>query len=77
MAARAEELKADLLERVLKRVQERMDPDRRAAVEAFVQQFYAHVPPVDLVDVRTAGTNEEHDFPGPGGAAWPGPSSGW
>ncbi|MDJ0970673.1 MAG: NAD-glutamate dehydrogenase, partial [Kiloniellales bacterium] len=51
MAARAEELKADLLERVLKRVQERMDPDRRAAVEDFVQQFYAHIPPVDLADV--------------------------
>lgn len=51
MAARSEELKADLLERILKRVRDRMDPERRAAVEAFVRQFYARVPPVDLADV--------------------------
>ena len=50
MVARAEELKTELLEKILKRVRDRLDPERRPAVEDFVRQFYAQVAPVDLVE---------------------------
>ena len=51
MVARADDLKVELLEKILKRVRDRLAPERRAAVEDFVRHFYAHVPPVDLVDL--------------------------
>ena len=51
MVARADDLKVELLEKILKRVRDRLAPERRAAVEDYVRHFYAHVPPVDLVDL--------------------------
>jgi glutamate dehydrogenase len=38
-----------LIERVAERLRTRLDPHRAAAAEQFLRQFYAHVPPDDIV----------------------------
>jgi glutamate dehydrogenase len=49
MTVGAEQLKSDLIDRVADRVRQRLESDRADLVEAFVRQFYAHVPPDDLL----------------------------
>ena len=49
MALRAEQLKAELIDRVVQRAGERPDRARAAEVERFVRQFYANVPPDDIL----------------------------
>ena len=50
MALRAEDLKSDLIDKVEQRVHQRLKADRAALAERFVQQFYANVPPDDMLD---------------------------
>ncbi len=50
MALRAEDLKSDLIDKVEQRVHQRLEADRAALAERFVQQFYANVPPDDMLD---------------------------
>ncbi len=49
MSGRAEQLKADLIEKCRQRIHERLEPKRAAVVERFLQRFYANVPPDDIV----------------------------
>jgi glutamate dehydrogenase len=49
MPPRAEEQKRERIEGVLGRVSERFAPERAAAIQRFVHQFYGHVPPEDVV----------------------------
>jgi glutamate dehydrogenase len=49
MSVGAEQLKRDLIERVVERVHQRMDRNRAALAERFVRQFYAQTPPDDLL----------------------------
>ena len=49
MSTGAEQLKTDLIDRIVERVQARLDPDRADMAERFARQFYAHVPPDDLL----------------------------
>ncbi|HXV23931.1 MAG TPA: NAD-glutamate dehydrogenase [Alphaproteobacteria bacterium] len=49
MPNRAEDQKNDLISRLVKRVGDRMQPDRAAEIELFVRQLYANVPPGDLL----------------------------
>ncbi len=49
MALRAEQLKNELVDRMLQQVRERVGPDRVDMTLRFVRQFYANVPPVDMV----------------------------
>ena len=49
MSTGAEQLKTDLIDRVVERVRSRLDPDRAGTAERFVREFYAHVPPDDLL----------------------------
>ena len=49
MTVGAEQLKSDLIDRVVERVHQRLERDRAQQVERFVRQFYAHVPPNDLL----------------------------
>ena len=50
MSARAEQLKANLIEKSVERVRERLEPKRAQVVERFLRQFYANVPPDDIID---------------------------
>ena len=49
MAARAEEEKAALVERLVEQVHQRMGRDKADAAGRFIHQFYANVPPADLL----------------------------
>ncbi len=49
MALRAEQLKDELTEEVVRQVRERLGRSRGAAAERFVRQFYDNVPPDDIV----------------------------
>ncbi|NYZ16701.1 NAD-glutamate dehydrogenase [Azospirillum sp. RWY-5-1] len=51
MAPKAELLKDELTEEVIRQVRERLDQPRSAPAERFVRQFYANVPPDDIVQV--------------------------
>jgi len=50
MAARAEQLKAELIDKIAARAHERLDAERAALAERFIRQFFAHVPPDDIVN---------------------------
>jgi glutamate dehydrogenase len=49
MPLRAEEQKRERIEGVLGRVSERFTPERAQPIQRFVNQFYDHVPPEDVV----------------------------
>ncbi len=49
MAMKAEQRKRQLIDRVAERVRERMAPAKAELAERFVRQFYAHVPPDDII----------------------------
>ena len=49
MAMKAEQKKRQLIDRVAERVRERMTPAGVELAERFVRQFYAHVPPDDII----------------------------
>jgi len=49
MALRAEQLKDELTEEVVRQVRGRLGRERAEAAERFVRQFYANVPPDDIV----------------------------
>ncbi len=49
MPLRAEEQKRERIEGVLGRVTERFAPERAQPIQRFVNQFYGHVPPEDVV----------------------------
>ena len=49
MAMKVERQKRQLIDRVAKRVRDRMAPAGSALAERFVRQFYAHVPPDDII----------------------------
>lgn len=48
MPARARQQKADLVDQVVGRVQQRMQGDKAAMAERFIRQFFANVPPDDI-----------------------------
>jgi glutamate dehydrogenase len=49
MAIKAEQLKDDLIDRVAERLRERLEAARAEPAERFLHQFYANVPPDDIV----------------------------
>ncbi len=49
MTSRAEQLKAELIDRVAKLASSRLDKTRAAPVERFIRAFYANVPPDDIL----------------------------
>jgi len=50
MVMKAEQQKCKLIDRVAKRVRERMPAAAAELAERFVRQFYAHVPPDDIIN---------------------------
>ena len=50
MALQAEQLKSELIDKVLDQVRQRLDPNRSGTTECFVRQFYDNVPPDDILD---------------------------
>ncbi len=50
MAIKADLLKAELIERVAGRLRKRLEPARAEPAERFLRQFYAHVPPDDILE---------------------------
>jgi glutamate dehydrogenase len=49
MAMRAEQLKGELTEQVARRIRDRLGQDRSGQTERFARQFYANVPPDDIL----------------------------
>jgi glutamate dehydrogenase len=49
MPLKAEKLKSELIDRVLEEASSRLERARAAVIERFIRQFYANVPPDDLV----------------------------
>ena len=49
MSVGGEQLKQELIERVVERVHQRLEAERAALTERFARAFYAHVPPDDLL----------------------------
>ncbi len=49
MAIKAEQLKDDLIDRVAGRLRERLEAARVDTAEGFLRQFYANVPPDDIL----------------------------
>ena len=49
MTAKAERKKAELIDKVVASALERLDAARASLAERFIRQFYAHVPPDDIV----------------------------
>ena len=49
MTAKLEHLKTELVEKVVERARERLNGERAATAERFIQQFFAHVPPDDIL----------------------------
>src|SRR4051794_16724584 len=50
MALKAEQLKGELTEQIVSRVHDRLNRDRAEMAERFVRQFYANVPPDDIIE---------------------------
>jgi len=50
MALQAEQLKSELIDKVLEHVRQRLEPKRSGTTECFVKQFYDKVPPDDILD---------------------------
>ncbi|MCH8002504.1 MAG: NAD-glutamate dehydrogenase, partial [Proteobacteria bacterium] len=50
MAIKADQLKAELIDRVAGRLRKRLEPARAEPAERFLRQFYAHVPPDDILE---------------------------
>ncbi len=50
MALKAEQLKGELTEQIVSRVHDRLNRDRADTAERFVRQFYANVPPDDIIE---------------------------
>jgi glutamate dehydrogenase len=50
MTAKAEQLKAELIEKVAERVHERLEGERGKSAEQFIRLFYANVPPDDILN---------------------------
>ena len=50
MALKAEQLKGELTEQIVSRVHDRLNRDRAGTAERFVRQFYANVPPDDIIE---------------------------
>ena len=50
MAIKADQLKAELIDRVAERLRKRLEPARAEPAERFLRQFYAHVPPDDILE---------------------------
>ena len=50
MALKAEQLKGELTEQIVSRVHDRLNRDRAETAERFVRQFYANVPPDDIIE---------------------------
>ena len=50
MAIKAEQLKAELIDRVAGRLRGRLEQARAEAAERFLRQFYEHVPPIDMLE---------------------------
>ncbi|EWY40487.1 NAD-glutamate dehydrogenase [Skermanella stibiiresistens SB22] len=50
MALKAEQLKGELTEQIVSRVRDRLNRDRADLAERFIRQFYANVPPDDLLE---------------------------
>ena len=51
MALKAEQLKGELTEQIVSRVHDRLNRDRAGTAERFVRQFYANVPPDDILEL--------------------------
>ena len=49
MTGGADQLKNDLIEKCVQRIQDRLEPKRAEIVERFLRHFYANVPPDDLI----------------------------
>ncbi len=49
MALQTEQLKSELIDKVLDQVRQRLDPNRSGLTERFVRQFYDNVPPDDIL----------------------------
>jgi glutamate dehydrogenase len=49
MALKAEQLKGELTEKIVRQVHDRLNRDKADPAERFVRQFYANVPPDDIV----------------------------
>ncbi|HEV7371555.1 NAD-glutamate dehydrogenase [Arenibaculum sp.] len=49
MALKAEQLKGELTEKIVRQVRDRLNRDKADPAERFVRQFYANVPPDDIV----------------------------
>ncbi len=49
MVIRAEQQKSERIDRMLQQVRDRVGPEKVDITERFVRQFYAHVPPADMV----------------------------
>jgi len=52
MANKAEQLKDDLIDRVAERLRERLEASRFETAERFLRQFYANVPPDDILNEK-------------------------
>ncbi len=50
MGLRAEQVKTDLIEKVMARVEQRVEAGRTDLAKCFVERFYANVPPDDIKD---------------------------
>ena len=50
MALKAEQLKGELTEQIVSRVHDRLNRERADTAERFVRQFYANVPPDDIIE---------------------------
>ncbi|WP_342760753.1 hypothetical protein [Azospirillum thermophilum] len=53
MALRAEQLKDELTEDIVRQVRDRLDRARARTAERFVRQFYANVPPDDILQASS------------------------
>ena len=50
MAFKAQQLKSELIDKIEERVHQRLEPQRAALADRFIQQVYANVPPDDILD---------------------------
>ncbi|MDH3791067.1 MAG: NAD-glutamate dehydrogenase, partial [Rhodospirillales bacterium] len=49
MAFKTQQLKSELIDKIEERVHQRLEPQRAALADRFIQQFYANVPPDDIL----------------------------
>ena len=52
MAIKAEQLKDDLIDRIAERLRDRLEASRVETAERFLRQFYANVPPDDILSEK-------------------------